>query len=174
MYVLHVPTDDAHTYIEELPVAMSTFLLLYVRMHCIYLVLVYLLVYVRTYCTYCCSYWCTYIPTALTAFKICYKYTPTAQSCCTPCTCILLYVQLINVSIYCCTYVLYLLPVPTDNVLTSGKKAEIYEIKTGRADKVIEALITPKQGWNRAKIIVQWEWLAFRYDGRCCQHACRL
>ena len=67
MYVLHVPTDDAHTYIEELPVAMSTFLLLYVRMHCIYLVLVYLLVYVRTYCAYCCFYSCTYVPTVRTA-----------------------------------------------------------------------------------------------------------
>ena len=53
MYVLHVPTDDAHTYIEELPVAMSTFLLLYVRMHCITL--------------YSCTYWCTYAPTAHTA-----------------------------------------------------------------------------------------------------------
>ena len=58
MYVLHVPTDDARTNIEEekLPVAVRTYLLLYVRIYCTYFVLVYLLIYVRTYCTYCCSY----------------------------------------------------------------------------------------------------------------------
>ena len=50
MYVLHVPTDDARTYVEEekLPAAVSTYLLLYVRIYCTYLVLVYLLTYVRT------------------------------------------------------------------------------------------------------------------------------
>jgi len=58
MYVLHVPADDARTYIEEekLPAAVSTYLLLYVRTYYTYLVLVYLVMNVRTYCTYCCFY----------------------------------------------------------------------------------------------------------------------
>ena len=60
--VLHVPTVDARTYIEEekLPAAASTYLLLYVRTYCTYLVLVYLLyillflqMKVRTHRTYC-------------------------------------------------------------------------------------------------------------------------
>ena len=56
MYVLHVPNDDARTYIEgKTPAAVSTYLLLHVRIYCTYLVLVYLLMYVRT-CTYCYSY----------------------------------------------------------------------------------------------------------------------
>ena len=43
MYVLHAPTDDARTCIEEkLPAAVSTYLLLYVRIYCTYPVLVYL------------------------------------------------------------------------------------------------------------------------------------
>ena len=67
--VLHAPTYDARTCIEEekIPAAVSTYLLLYVRIYCTYLVLVHLLMYVRTYCIYCCSYWCTYVPTVRTA-----------------------------------------------------------------------------------------------------------
>ena len=58
MYVLHVPTDDARTYVEEekLPAAVSTYLLLYVRICCTYLVLVYVVMDVRSYCTYYGSY----------------------------------------------------------------------------------------------------------------------
>ena len=70
MYVLHVPTTvDARTYAEEekLPAAVSTYLMLYVRTYCTYLVLAYLQTYVRPYCTYCCSYKCTYVPTVRTA-----------------------------------------------------------------------------------------------------------
>ena len=51
MDALHVPTDDALTYIEEekLPAAVSMYLLLYVRTYYTYLVRVYLLTHVRTY-----------------------------------------------------------------------------------------------------------------------------
>ena len=69
IYVLHLPTVDALTYVDEkkLPAAVNAYLPLYVCTYCTYLVLVYLLMYVRTYCTYCCSYWCTYVPTIRTA-----------------------------------------------------------------------------------------------------------
>ena len=51
-------TDDGRTYIEEgkLPAVVITYLLLlYVRIYCTYLVVVYLLLNVRTYCPHCCS-----------------------------------------------------------------------------------------------------------------------
>ena len=68
MYVLHLPTADTRKYIEKkLPAAVNTYLLLYIRTYCTYLVLVYTLMYVRIYCTYCCYYWCTYVPTLRTA-----------------------------------------------------------------------------------------------------------
>ena len=81
-----VPTD-VRMYPRKLPAAVSTHLL-----H----LLLFLLTYVRTHRTSC--------------FNKCSKYTPTAQNSSTPCTYILLYVQLINVFIYlyCCTYILYL------------------------------------------------------------------
>ena len=55
MYVLHVPTVDARTYIEEkkLPAAVNTYLLLYVRTSAL--------------TWYSCTYYCTYAPTAPTA-----------------------------------------------------------------------------------------------------------
>ena len=49
MYVLHVPTVDARMLKgKKLPADVSTYLLLYVRTYCTYLVLVYLLMY--AYC----------------------------------------------------------------------------------------------------------------------------
>ena len=58
MYVQHGPTDDARTCNgeEKLPAVVSTYLLLYVRICCTYLVLVYVVMDVRSYCTYYGSY----------------------------------------------------------------------------------------------------------------------
>ena len=64
--------------------------------------------------------------------------------------------MLMNVFIYCYTYILYLLQVPTDNVRMSGKKSRDLRIKElAGDDNVIEAVTTPKRGRNRAKIIAQ-------------------
>ena len=121
MYVLHVSAVDARTYIEEkkLTVAVSTYLLLYVRTFCTYLVLVYLLIYVRSCCTHCCSYWCMYVPIVRAALTNAISTYLLAQNCGTYCTYLLPYVQLMTyVFTYCCTHFRDLLQVPTDNVTT--------------------------------------------------------
>ena len=94
MYVLHVPTVNARTYIEEkkLLAAVRTYLLLHVCTYCTYLVLVYLLMYARTYCIYRCFYWCTYVPTIRTALAY-------ATS-----THLLHKTAVPTVRTYCCTY----------------------------------------------------------------------
>ena len=95
MYVLHIPTVDARMYSEEkkLPAAVKTYLLLYVRTYCTYLVLVYLLIDVHTHLllyAHCCSYGCTYVPTVRTALTngisthLLHKTAvPTVHYCCT-------------------------------------------------------------------------------------------
>ena len=110
IYVLHLPTVDALTYVDEkkLPAAVNAYLPLYVCTYCTYLVLVYLLMYVRTYCTYCCSYWCTYVPTVHTAL---------ANAISTHLLYKLLYLLQVH---YCCTHscCAYFLQVPYDDVRT--------------------------------------------------------
>ena len=114
---------DARTYFEEkLPAAGSTYLLLYVRTYCTYLVDVYLRMHLRTYCTHWCSYRCTYVPTVRTALTNAintypHKTTlPTVRTyyCCTYSW----WWMYSGVFIYGGTYVLYLLHVRTDNVRT--------------------------------------------------------
>ena len=79
MYVLHVPTADARTYVEEKqPSSVSSYRLHLpgtrvptdVSTHLLH-VLLFLLMDVRTHRTCC--------------FNKCYKYTPTAQNRCTCC-----------------------------------------------------------------------------------------
>ena len=61
-----------------------------------------------------------------------------------------------NVFIYSCMYVLYILQVRTDYVPKSGKKSRDLRMKKLAVDDTfIEAVKTPKQGRNRAKIIAQ-------------------
>ena len=112
--------------------------------------LVYLVMYARTYCTYCRSYWCTYVPTVRTALML------QVHTYCTYCTYLLLYLRLMYVFIYCCTYFPYLLQVPTEFVRTERKKSRGLRVKRlAGGDKVIGAVTTPQRGRNRAKIIPQ-------------------
>ena len=132
---------------KKTPVSVFTYLLLYVRNYCTYLVLVYLLMYVRTYFTYCCSYLCTYVPTVRTALTnaisthLLHKTTVrTADAC----IYLLLHVLPVPIaSTYWCTYV--------------RKNRDQREKKLAGGDKVIKAATTPKRGRDRAKIIAQWE-----------------
>ena len=96
---------------KKLPAAVSTYYCwTYVPTA---LVLGYLLMYVRTYCTYCCSYWWTYVPTVRTALTngINKHLLHNIFDCTYSWWCMLL-------STYCCTYFLYQLQVPTDDVRT--------------------------------------------------------
>ena len=80
------------------------------------------------------------------------------QNCCTYCTYLLLYVQLMDVFIYCCTYFLCPMQVAstygTDNTLRKKIRDLRLQILAGD-DEVIDTVTTPKRGQNRVKTIAQ-------------------
>ena len=107
MYLLmiHVRILKENDQLLEVP---GTYPLLYVRIYCIYLVLVYQLLAVCTCCTYCCSYWCRHVQSYVLFNQYC-KYTPSARNGCTYCTYLLLYLLYVPTAVptvrtYCCTY----------------------------------------------------------------------
>ena len=178
MYVLHVPTVNARTYIEEkkLLAAVRTYLLLHVCTYCTYLVLVYLLMYARTYCIYRCFYWCTYVPTIRTALAY-------ATS-----THLLHKTAVPTVRTYCCTYswwCMYLSAVVHTSCIYYKYLLMTYvsKEKPRSTSKIWQGTIRllkqsqhphPNEGETGRKSCLNRNWLAFLNDGRNGQHACRL